>query len=110
AERVEGDDVVRVSPDDLRVGDIVLVRPGASVPADGRIVDGTAHVDESMITGESRAVRREVGDHVTAATVATDSGLRVEVTATGDDTALAGIGRLVADAQSSSSHAQRLAD
>ncbi|MBD9699916.1 heavy metal translocating P-type ATPase [Flavimobilis sp. GY10621] len=110
AERIEGDDVVQVSPTDLQVGDVVLVRPGASVPADGRVVDGTAHVDESMITGESRAVRREIGDHVTAGTVATDSGLRVEVTATGDDTALAGIGRLVADAQASSSHAQRLAD
>ncbi|WP_102508759.1 heavy metal translocating P-type ATPase [Sanguibacter massiliensis] len=110
AERIEGDDVVQVSPVDLQVGDVVLVRPGASVPADGRIVDGAAHVDESMITGESRAVRRKAGDHVTAGTVATDSGLRVEVTATGDDTTLAGIGRLVADAQASSSHAQRLAD
>nr|WP_240916262.1 heavy metal translocating P-type ATPase [Sanguibacter sp. HDW7] len=110
AERVEGDGVVRVSPADLRVGDVVLVRPGASVPADGRVVDGSAHVDESMITGESRAVKREIGDHVTAGTVATDSGLRVEVTATGDDTALAGIGRLVADAQASTSRAQRLAD
>ena len=110
AERVDGDAVVTVAPGDLRVGDVVLVRPGASVPADGRIVDGAAHVDEAMITGESKPVRRGVGDQVVAGTVATDSGLRVEVTATGDDTALAGIRRLVSDAQNSSSRAQRIAD
>ncbi len=110
AERVEGDEIVKVSPDQLRVGDIVVVRPGASVPADGRVVDGSASMDESMVTGESKPVRREVNDPVVAGTVATDSGVRVEVTATGDDTTLAGIQRLVADAQASSSHAQRLAD
>lgn len=110
AERVEGDRVVTVAPIDLRVGDVVIVRPGGSVPADGRIVDGRAEMDESMVTGESRTVARSVGDAVTAGTVATDSGLRVEVTATGDDTALAGIGRLVAEAQASSSRAQRIAD
>jgi Cu2+-exporting ATPase len=110
AERVEGDRIVIVSPDDLAVGDVVVVRPGGSVPADGRIVDGRADVDESMITGESRPVARGVGDAVTAGTVATDSGLRVEVTAIGDDTTLAGIQRLVLEAQNSSSRAQRLAD
>ena len=110
AERVDGDAVVTIAPGELRVGDVVLVRPGASVPADGRIVDGAAHVDEAMITGESKPVRRGVGDQVVAGTVATDSGLRVEVTATGDDTALAGIRRLVSDAQNSSSRAQRIAD
>ncbi|MCA5894240.1 heavy metal translocating P-type ATPase [Isoptericola sp. NEAU-Y5] len=110
AERVDGDRVVPVAPSDLVVGDVVLVRPGASVPADGQVVDGRAELDESMVTGESRTVSRGVGDAVTAGTVATDSALRVEVTATGDDTALAGIRRLVADAQASSSRAQRLAD
>ena len=110
AERVEGEDVVRVHPADLREGDVVLVRPGGAVPADGRVVDGGASMDESMVTGESRPVRREVGDDVVAGTVATDSGLRVEVTATGDDTTLAGIRRLVADAQASTSRVQRLAD
>ena len=110
AERVEGDQVVRVAPADLQVGDVVLVRPGGSVPADGRVVEGSASVDESMVTGESVTVRRQVGDPVVAGTVATDSGLRVEVTATGDETTLAGIQRLVADAQNSSSRAQRLAD
>lgn len=111
AERVVGDDDVEVvAPADLRAGDVVIVRPGGSVPADGEITDGTADVDESMVTGESRPVRRGVGDHVVAGTVATDSGLRVKVTAVGDDTALAGIQRLVTEAQNSSSRAQRIAD
>ncbi|KQY76596.1 ATPase [Microbacterium sp. Root1433D1] len=110
AERVEAGQVVIVSPADLAVGDVVVVRPGGSVPADGRIVDGRASMDESMVTGESRTVARGIGDQVTAGTVATDSGLRVEITATGDDTTLAGIQGLVTEAQSSSSRAQRLAD
>ncbi|WP_158866013.1 heavy metal translocating P-type ATPase [Leifsonia sp. AG29] len=110
AERVEGDTTVKVAPADLRVGDVVLIRPGGSVPADGRIVDGRAEIDESMVTGESRPVSRGDGDAVTAGTVAVDSGLRVEVTAVGDDTALAGIQRLVTEAQNSSSRAQRIAD
>lgn len=110
AEKVDGDDVVTVAPAELTVGDVVIVRPGASVPADGQIIDGSAAMDESMVTGESKAVRRSVDDHVVAGTVATDSGLRVEVTAIGDDTALAGIQKLVTDAQASSSRAQRLAD
>ncbi|MFX0539943.1 heavy metal translocating P-type ATPase [Ornithinimicrobium sp. Y1847] len=110
AEKVEGDEVVKVAPADLAVGDVVIVRPGSSVPADGKIVDGSASMDESMVTGESKPVRRENGDHVVAGTVATDSGVRVEVTAIGDDTALAGIQKLVADAQASSSRAQRIAD
>src|SRR5690606_6656291 len=108
--RVDRDGTTVVRPSELRVGDVVIVRPGGSIPADGVIVDGRADLDESMLTGESRAVSRGTGDQVTAGTVATDSGLRVEVTATGDDTALAGIRRLVADAQASSSRAQRLAD
>ena len=110
AEKVDGDEVVHVSPADLKVGDVVIVRPGASVPADGTIVDGSASMDESMVTGESKTVRRGEGEHVVAGTIATDSGLRVEVTATGGDTALAGIQKLVSDAQGSSSRAQRLAD
>ena len=110
AERIEGASLVTVDPADLRTGDLVLVRPGASVPADGTVVEGRADVDESMITGESRTVERTTGDRVVAGTVATDSSLRVEITATGDETALAGIRRLVSDAQSSSSRAQRIAD
>ncbi|WP_050899683.1 heavy metal translocating P-type ATPase [Mycolicibacterium rhodesiae] len=110
AERVVGVSTETVPPSELRVGDVVIVRPGGSVPADGEIVDGTADVDESMVTGESRPVRRGVGDQVVAGTVATDSGLRVRVAAIGDDTTLAGIQRLVTEAQNSSSRAQRLAD
>ncbi len=110
ADKVVGDEIVTVSPAELAIGDVVIVRPGSAVPADGRIVDGAASMDESMITGESRTVRRSVGDPVVAGTVATDSGVRVEVTATGENTALAGIQKLVADAQSSSSRAQRIAD
>ncbi|GAA3280989.1 heavy metal translocating P-type ATPase [Nesterenkonia halobia] len=110
AERVDGESVTAVSPEELVAGDVVVVRPGASVPADGRIVSGTASMDESMITGESQTVTRGAGEQVVAGTVATDSGLRVEITAVGEETALAGIRRLVEDAQNSSSRAQRLAD
>jgi len=110
AEKVDGDHVVTVSPAQLVVGDMVIVRPGGRVPADGEIVDGAADLDESMITGESRPVRRGIGDAVVAGTVATDTAIRVRVTAVGEETALAGIQRLVAEAQSSSTRAQLLAD
>ncbi|MBD8023313.1 heavy metal translocating P-type ATPase [Microbacterium gallinarum] len=110
AEKVVGDSTVTVAPADLELGDVVVVRPGGRVPADGTVVQGTASMDESMITGESRPVRRGDGDPVVAGTVATDSGLRVRITAVGEDTALAGIRRLVTEAQNSSSRAQRLAD
>jgi len=103
-------EVTMVALADLQRGDLVLVRPGARVPADGEIVDGEAELDESMITGESRPVAREPGDRVVAGTVSTDSALRVRVEAVGEETALAGIQRLVAEAQSSRSRAQALAD
>lgn len=111
AERL--DDAGRPHPvpvGELRVGDLVLVRPGGRVPADGRIVEGAAELDESMITGESRPVARAAGDRVVAGTVATDSTLRVRIDAVGADTALAGIGRLVVEAQASGGRAQVLAD
>ncbi len=111
AEKVAQDGTVStVSPDELQLHDVVIVRPGASVPADGTIVEGSASMDESMVTGESATVHRGTGDSVVAGTVATDSGLRVEISAVGDDTALAGIRALVSEAQNSSSRAQRLAD
>ena len=111
AERVTGPgDVVTVPIDALRPGDVVLVRSGARVPADGDIIDGAAEVDESMVTGESRPVPKRAGDRVIAGTVSTDSAIRVRVTAVGDDTALAGIQRLVEEAQTSRSRAQALAD
>ncbi|SBV28387.1 Cu2+-exporting ATPase [Micromonospora krabiensis] len=111
AERVTADDAVeRVPVAELRVGDVVLVRPGGRVPADGRVVDGGAELDESMVTGESRPVLRSVGDRVVAGTVATDSALRVQVEAVGEQTTLAGIQRMVAEAQQSRGRAQALAD
>ncbi len=110
AERVAADGTEEVPISALQLDDVVLVRPGARVPADGLIVDGTADVDESMITGESRAVSKLVGDSVIAGTVAAGGSLRVKVTATGDQTALSGIMRLVAQAQASASRAQALAD
>jgi Cu2+-exporting ATPase len=111
AERIRTDGAVETVPaGELQVDDVVLVRPGGRVPADGRIVDGAAELDESMITGESKPVPRDVGDRVVAGTVATDSAIRVRIDAVGEDTALAGIQRLVAEAQASSSRAQVLAD
>src|SRR3982751_386019 len=111
AERVQPDGGIEsVHLGDLRLGDIVLVRPGGRVPADGVVVDGAAEVDESMITGESRPVPKHEGAGVVAGTVVTDSALRVRVDAVGEETALAGIRRLVEQAQTSRSRAQALAD
>ena len=110
AERVTASGTEEVPIAALTLGDVILVRPGARVPADGVVVDGNADVDESMITGESRAVAKESGDSVVAGTVAAGGSLRVRVTATGDQTALSGIMRLVAAAQASASRAQALAD
>jgi P-type Cu2+ transporter len=111
AERVGPDGTVETVPiGALAAGDVVLVRAGGRVPADGTIVEGSAELEESMITGESRPVAKGAGDKVVAGTVSTDSSLRVRVDAVGDDTALAGIQRLVAEAQSSRSRTQVLAD
>ncbi|WKU03901.1 heavy metal translocating P-type ATPase [Micromonospora sp. HUAS LYJ1] len=111
AERVGADDVVeRVPVTGLREGDVVLVRPGGRVPADGRVVAGVAELDESMVTGESRPVPRSTGDRVVAGTVATDQPVRVRIEAVGEATTLAGIRRLVAQAQRSGGRAQALAD
>ena len=110
AEKVIDGTTRTVDISELVVGDVVLVRAGARVPADGTILEGAAEFDEGMITGESRPVFRDTGDKVVAGTVATDNTVRVRVEATGGDTALAGIQRMVADAQESSSRAQALAD
>jgi Cu2+-exporting ATPase len=110
AERVTAGGVETVPIAQLAVGDIVLVRPGERVPADGTITEGSADLDESMITGESRAVSKSSGDSVIAGTVTAGGSLRVRVGAVGDKTALSGIMRLVAAAQASGSRAQALAD
>ena len=110
AERVTDAGTESVPLSALELGDVVLVRPGARVPADGEIVEGQADVDESMITGESRPVSKEPGSQVIAGTVLAGSSLRVRVTAVGEGTALSGIMRMVEDAQASASRAQVLAD
>jgi Cu2+-exporting ATPase len=110
AEVVAGDSVQSVPVAGLKLGDVILVRPGGRVAADGVIVEGQAEFDESMITGESRPVARSTGDHVAGGTVALGSSVRVRVDAVGDETALAGIQRMVEAAQASGSRAQALAD
>ena len=110
AEVIEDGTTRTVTLGELREGQLVLVRAGGRVPADGTIEDGEAELDESMITGESKAVLKAVGDRVVAGTVSTDSSIRVRISAVGGNTALAGIQRLVADAQASNSRAQVLAD
>ncbi|HEY0152247.1 MAG TPA: copper-translocating P-type ATPase [Longimicrobium sp.] len=110
AARVRGEQIEEVPVSELLVGDLVLVRPGANVPADGVVRTGTSAVNESMITGESRPVEKAEGAKVIAGTVNGSGSLRVEVTGTGERTTLAGIMRLVQDAQTSRSRAQALAD
>ena len=111
AERVQPDGSVEtISADRLQGGDVVLVRPGASIPADGEVAEGSSEVSEAMITGESKPVGKAAGDRVIAGTLNGDGSLRVRVTATGKDTALAGIMRLVEQAQQSKSRTQVLAD
>jgi len=111
AERLlDGGQTEQVPVSALRNGDLVLVRPGASLPADGEVIEGESHVSEAMITGESRPVEKTPGARVIAGTINGDGSLRLRVTATGADTALAGIMRLVDQAQQSKSSTQILAD
>ena len=110
AERIRPDGSTETVPvSQLRAGDLLLVRPGASIPADGEVVEGTSEVNEAMITGESQPVGKEAGGKVIAGTINGDGSLRVRVTATGSETALAGIMRLVDQAQRSKSNTQVLA-
>ena len=111
AERItDSGDTEEVPVDELGEGDLVLVRPGASVPADGVVEEGDSDVNEAMITGESRPISKEPGDEVIGGTVNGDGSLRVRIDATGDATTLAGIMRLVEEAQQSKSRTQMLAD
>ena len=110
AEKVTSAGPETVALSKVALGDVLLVRPGARVPADGVVVDGQADVDESMITGESTPVGKQPGDAVVAGTVAAGGSLRVRVSAVGDQTALSGIIRMVEAAQASGSRAQALAD
>jgi Cu2+-exporting ATPase len=110
AERINGPEIQSVPLSELRVGDIVLVRPGTRVPVDGVVIEGSADVDESMITGESTTVSKGPGATVIAGTVVSGGSLRVRTTAVGEQTALSGIMHLVAAAQASESRTQALAD
>lgn len=110
AEKLVNGKPTQVLVSELKVGDLVLIRPGASIPVDGVIVDGNSSVDEAAITGESKPVGKGVDDEVVAGTGNQDGSLTVKVTKLGQDTALAGIMRLVAEAQSSKSNVQVLAD
>jgi Cu2+-exporting ATPase len=110
ATRIEGEQLIDVSVADLAEGDLVLVRPGARVPADATVQEGTSQVDESMLTGESKPVAKKAGDQVIAGTVNQSGALRATITGTGERTALAGIMRLVEQAQQSKSRAQAVAD
>jgi Cu2+-exporting ATPase len=110
AELLHGDHRMTVAVFTLSVGDRVLVRPGAAVPVDGEVVDGDSEVNESLLTGESTAVRKAVGASVIAGSLNGSGALTVRVARTGDDTAIAGVMKLVADAQASKSGAQVLAD
>lgn len=111
AERLNADgSTSTISTTELKTGDLVLVRPGASIPADGVVEDGQSEVNEAMITGESRPVHKLSGEKVITGTINGDGSLRIRVMATGDQTALAGIMRLVEQAQQSKSRTQVLAD
>lgn len=108
--RIVGEKVEEVAVSDLHDGDIVLVRPGSSLPADGIVIDGASAVNEAMITGESRPVDKKRGDKVIGGTLNGFWALRMKITGAGDRTTLAGIMRLVVAAQNSRSKAQALAD
>ena len=110
AEKLVNGKPKQVLVSELKVGDLVLIRPGSSIPVDGLIVDGSSSVDEAAITGESKPVSKTINDEVVAGTGNQDGSLTVKVTKLGQDTALAGIMRLVAEAQSSKSNVQVLAD
>lgn len=111
AELINSDGSIETVPiHQLGPGNLILIRPGESVPVDGKVVEGQSHIDESMITGESNLVSKSIDDQVIAGTINDDGSLRISVSATGDDTALAGIMRLVKEAQQSKSNTQILAD
>jgi P-type Cu2+ transporter len=110
ATRIKNGEEEKVSVDDLNDGDLILVRPGENIPADGVVKKGSSDINQAMITGESRPLKKGEGDEVIAGTINGEGSLRIEVTGTGENTKLSGIMRLVSDAQKSKSRAQNLAD
>ena len=110
AEVIRGDTTETISLSALRVGDIVLVKPGAKIPADGKIIEGRSDINESVITGESRPVEKSLGATVIAGSINGDGSIKVEIEKIGEHTFLAGVMRLVADAEASKSRLQMLSD
>ena len=106
--RNEKTEIISIS--ELKIGDMVLIKPGAKVPADGKIVQGQSELDESIVTGESKSIFKKSGDEIIAGTINGDGSLKVEVTKIGEETFLAGVMRLVAEAESSKSRLQILSD
>jgi len=110
AEVIRNGNTEKIPLEDLKVGDIVLIRPGGKISADGIIVDGNSEVDESVATGESKPVKKQVGNEVIAGTINGDGSLKIRVNKIGENTFLAGVMRLVAEAQASKSKLQMLSD
>jgi len=110
AERIRGDKTEKISLSELQENDVVLVRPGAKIPADGAIIDGESDLNESMVTGESKPVSKKENDQVIAGTINGDGALKIKVAQIGEHTFLAGVMRLVAEAQASKSRLQILSD
>jgi len=110
ADVIRGDSTITISISELKVGDVVLIKPGSKIPADGKVIEGLSNVNESILTGESKLVRKTVGAEVIAGSINGDGSLTVEVSIIGEKTFLAGVMRLVAEAQASKSGLQVLSD
>jgi Cu2+-exporting ATPase len=110
AHKLAGKEVVDVGTEELTEGDRILVRPGEKVPIDGKVVEGTSSVNEAMITGESRPVSKQKEDDVIGGTINNDGSLTIEVTKTGEDTAIAQMMELIREAQETKPPVQKLAD
>jgi Cu2+-exporting ATPase len=110
AEVIKKNKILLIALNELKVGDLVFVRPGGKIPADGVVIDGESYIDESLITGESKPVRKIAGDNIIAGAINGDGSLRIRITKIGEETFLSGIMKLVIEAQSSKSKIQLLAD
>ncbi len=110
AEIIRGNATQIISLSELKVGDIVLIKPGSKIPADGKVIEGQSNVNESILTGESRPIHKNTGSEVIAGSINSEGSLKVQITTIGEKTFLAGVMRLVADAQASKSRLQMLSD